>query len=85
VTNDVILRTLIDVLVAIELSDEDLVSADAAASIFEDVVASLGALPESGRNEFISVAERMALETPNAERREVLMGLPDALDLLPDE
>ncbi|MBU3866370.1 hypothetical protein KN815_20555 [Streptomyces sp. 4503] len=79
--NAIISRTLIELLVSVELSDEESVSVEASASFAEDAATSLGALPDAERAELISIITQMGEEAQDEDRRQVLLDLPEGLGL----
>ncbi|GAA0995559.1 hypothetical protein GCM10009576_078320 [Streptomyces rhizosphaericus] len=79
--NAIIARTLIELLVSLELSDEESVSVEASAALAEDAATSLGALSDTERAELISIITQMGEEAGDEDRQQVLLDLPDGLGL----
>ncbi|MCQ8831709.1 hypothetical protein [Streptomyces malaysiensis] len=79
--NAIIARTLIELLVSLELSDEESVSVEASAVLAEDAATSLGALSDTERAELISIITQMGEEAGDKDRRQALQDLPEGLGL----
>lgn len=77
-----IARTFINVLIAIELSDESFVSDEAASMIMEDVSTSMSAASAEDRKNLVRLIEKMANEPVRPQVRDALRDLPEGLDLL---
>lgn len=79
--NVTLIRTLIDVIVFLEFSDEQEVGLDTAVNVLEDITASLANLSEEEKEEFMRVAEEYAVSFSNSDTqdfirsREKLLGL----------
>jgi acyl-CoA reductase-like NAD-dependent aldehyde dehydrogenase len=75
-----VLAALVDCLVFIEQSSDEVIDADAAVQAVEDVSARLAALPPSDRGELVARLSDLALEA-EPPRREFIERLPEALGL----
>jgi hypothetical protein len=78
------MRALIDLAASIELSSDDEIEPQTATALLDDLASTLEELSDEEHDELIDLIEELAEETRDADRREVLLDLPDALGLVED-
>ncbi|AGL21502.1 hypothetical protein [Actinoplanes sp. N902-109] len=82
--NRILLRALIDLAVSIELTSDDEIAPETATTLLDDLAAALEDLSDAERDELVDYIEELADATRDADRREVLLDLPDTLALTDD-
>ena len=79
---DALLEALLNCILSLELSDDELVDPGAATAIQEDIAFTLGRLGDADRALLVTLIEERAATETDPARRELLDDLPDALGLL---
>ena len=82
--NRILVRALIDLAVAIELSSDDEIDPRTATTLLDDLAATLDDLSDADRDDLLDYIEEQADLTRDPDRREVLLELPDTLALTDD-
>lgn len=76
-----VMEALIDTLVALELASEALIDLDFEVGLMEHVARTLQGMTETQRTEFASTLARRAASTTDANRKKLMLELPEALGL----
>lgn len=79
--NTELIRSLVDLLAFLELSDSRVVDTDSAVQAMETVARNLQRLSSPDREEFLQAVARMAQETIDDRKRAFLMRMPEDLGL----
>ncbi|WP_305787387.1 hypothetical protein [Symbioplanes lichenis] len=82
--NRTLMRALIDLAVSIELTSDDEIDSATATSLLDDLATTLEDLTDDERDDLVDFIEELAELTKDAERKEVLLDLPDTLALTDD-
>ncbi|MFF1449550.1 hypothetical protein ACFVYF_15560 [Streptomyces sp. NPDC058274] len=80
--NKVLVRAFVSVIVSIDLTDDDDIDPDIATDIIEPAAALFGDLSGEKRQEVVSLILECAELEDNAERRNAILALPEAIGLL---
>lgn len=78
---EVVVNALADLIVSIDLSDDDLVDADFAATVLGDATAAFDGLAADERTRITDIITEHADGERNVERRDALRELPEQLGL----
>ncbi len=78
------MRALIDLAVSIELTSDDEIDSATATTLLDDLATTLEDLTDDERDDLVDFIEELAERTKDAERKEVLLDLPDTLALTDD-
>ncbi|MFG2250975.1 hypothetical protein [Spirillospora sp. NPDC048823] len=78
----VLAKVIMEMVVSIDLSDDENIDPDVAASILEPVAALLQTAPIEDRQAIVELLRDCAEEEQNLERRTTALDLPEALGLL---
>lgn len=78
------MRALIDLAASIELTSDDEIDPQTATSLLDDVATTLEDLTDDESDDLVDLIEELAEQTRDAERRDVLLDLPDTLGLTDD-
>jgi hypothetical protein len=79
--NRLLAEAFASVVASIELSDDDDIDPDIATTILEPIGALFRSMTEEERVEFTELMGQCAESEVNPERREIILGIPDAFGL----
>ncbi|ANP52027.1 hypothetical protein J2Z21_008899 [Streptomyces griseochromogenes] len=84
-TDQVIVKALVNLIISIDLSDEETVDSDFASSAFEDVMATLDELSDGERENVVRIVQSLADGESSTQRRQALLEFPDNFGLVDEE
>ena len=83
--NEVLVRALAGLITSMELTNDELLPREVAATLTEEVVAELGELPQAEKCRLIGILDGLAGGESDPDRRAVMSELPELLGLLDGE